>query len=65
MYQNRIFPVAMRTASTATVSFTANAGSISSSTVANIGKNSAIIQVNTASTGARISCTSEKWDAEL
>ena len=65
MYQNRIFPVAMRTASTATVTFTANAGSISSTAVANIGKNSAIIQVNTASTGARISCTSEKWDAEL
>jgi len=65
MYQNRIFPVAMRTAPTATVTFAANAGSISSSTVSTIGKNSGILQVNTASTGGRISCTSEKWNAEL
>ena len=65
MYQNRIFPVAMRAAPTATVAFAANAGSISSSTVASLGKNSAILQVNTASTGGRISCTSEKYNAEL
>jgi hypothetical protein len=65
MYQNRIFPVAMRAAPTATVAFAANAGSISSSTVSGLGKNSGILQVNTASTGGRISCTSEKYDAEL
>jgi hypothetical protein len=65
MYQNRIFPVAMRAAPTATVTFAANAGSISSSTVSSLGKNSAILQVNTASTGGRISCTSEKYSAEL
>jgi hypothetical protein len=64
-YQNRIFPVAMRAAPTATATFTAYAGSISSSTVSGLGKNSCTLQVNTVSTGARIGCTSETYSAEL
>ena len=66
LQDNHYFPMAMRASPTATLGNThANAGSVSSSTVANISTTSCIVAVDTASTGGRIQYSNLALDAEL
>jgi len=66
LQDNHYFPMAMRTSPTATLGNThANAGSVSSTLIANISTTSCIVAINTASTGARIQYSNLELDAEL
>ena len=66
LHDNHYFPMAMRASPTATLGNThANAGSVSSSLVANISTTSCLVAIDTASTGARIQYSNLALDAEL
>ena len=62
---NAHYPQTMRANPTATLSFSAGAGTISSSGASNIAPEAAIIYANMTGADGRITCTSQKWDAEL
>ena len=62
---NAHYPQTMRANPTATLSFSAGAGTISSSGASNIAPEAAIIYANMSGADGRVTCTSQKWDAEL
>tara|TARA_R100000995_G_scaffold11767_1_gene4806 strand:- start:2356 stop:3498 length:1143 start_codon:yes stop_codon:yes gene_type:complete len=62
---NAFYPATMRAAPTGTFSFSAGAGTISSSGASNIGVSAAIIYANMSGANGRVTCTSQKWTAEL
>ena len=62
---NAHYPQTMRANPTATLSLSAGAGTISSSGASNISPEAAIIYANMSGADGRVTCTSQKWDAEL
>mgnify|MGYP003113444319 CR=1 FL=1 len=62
---NAHYPQTMRANPTATLAFSAGAGTISSSGASNIAPEAAIIYANMTGADGRVTCTSQKWDAEL
>jgi len=65
LHGNVYFPTAMRAAPSATLTFSAGAGTIVSSGAGNTGTLSSQISVNMNAAGGRVTCATQKWDAEL